>query len=919
MPWQIDTSGRWLYIASDEGLVEYDGLFPSLFSLHNQRTVRSVTVDDKDGKILVGGINEFGYFMPSPESSLEYVCLSDSIGDDRNIGNIWGIYRLNDSIIAQGDNAIVTYNLLTGHHSLISSEHKLDVSSFVNDALLLGTTDGLKVVFGNHLENVPGTEELKSKRIRDIFPYHEGILVVTTDGVWKYETQRLTRLESTEKATAQLGEIFSADLKGDTLALGSVENGVAIIDLTTGLYDIYDELNGLSSNTIISLKYDHTGNLWVGMQYGIGKIMFDLPVGKIDNSALPIGSGYVLALRGENLYLGTNRGLFRTDYDKEKQRINENYEAIPELRGQVWGITDLDGVLLVSLDQGLFALPQNGQPERIGRFIGAWNVVRKLGNTNKAYASSYSGLHQLIKKDGKWVYDSQLDGYAMSMYNFVQESPTVIWNNKDQDGFERITIDTLNNRVEKIEEFTQTQDGFPLLSDVFVSRIDNNIYFSTENGIYIYDSKTNSIIRERELSRLLGEPKEVKRLKKTNGGLFALTKNSIIEADPAGILGIKRFALPPSMARPMHDGDLFYPVGFDFIGYPVRDGYLILDFTEKSNPLWKIRTPMVKIKDMRVISNGDSLVYSANFMDLRNEPYLNHNENSVRINFGNVEDAESGILYSTRLNNEPWSTPSTVLSREYTDLHPGKYRMEVKAISPDGKESSDTLVFRVGPPWWRNNWMLIIYSVIFAFIILMLIRLEMLRVNRKESRLLNQKNEELETQKRSHQKETEEKDRQIEQLEREKLDKELKHKAQEVANVMMSLSHKNDTLQTVKRELQNITAMVPRSHSEVRKAISDLQDKVEVDLKSDDVLKRVEEEFDIVHDNFIKKLRTAYPDLTNNEVLLCAYLKMNLTTKEIAPLLNISTRGVETMRYRLRKKFSLDRENSLTVFIANFK
>jgi len=84
------------------------------------------------------------------------------------------------------------------------------------------------------------------------------------------------------------------------------------------------------------------------------------------------------------------------------------------------------------------------------------------------------------------------------------------------------------------------------------------------------------------------------------------------------------------------------------------------------------------------------------------------------------------------------------------------------------------------------------------------------------------------------------------------------------------------------------------------------------------VFNRVVEEFDLVHDDFIKKLRQRFLDLSNNEVLMCAYLKMNLSTKEIAPLLNISVRGVETMRYRIRKKFGLERDDSLTDFINKF-
>jgi Sigma-70, region 4. len=73
-----------------------------------------------------------------------------------------------------------------------------------------------------------------------------------------------------------------------------------------------------------------------------------------------------------------------------------------------------------------------------------------------------------------------------------------------------------------------------------------------------------------------------------------------------------------------------------------------------------------------------------------------------------------------------------------------------------------------------------------------------------------------------------------------------------------------------------------------------------------------------VHDDFFKRLLLTYPQLTPGDLRLAAYLKLNLSSKEIAPLLNISVRGVENKRYRLRKKLGLPEEANLTEFILNF-
>lgn len=254
--------------------------------------------------------------------------------------------------------------------------------------------------------------------------------------------------------------------------------------------------------------------------------------------------------------------------------------------------------------------------------------------------------------------------------------------------------------------------------------------------------------------------------------------------------------------------------------------------------------------------------------------------------------------------------------KEFTNLKEGDYIFEVRALAADGSESIDSIEFTVLPPWWRSLWAMIFYFVLFALIVWCCVLWGKRRVRRKQLDLVKEKDAEIARQQADFERESKLKDHKIVQLEKEQLDKELRHKAQEMATVMMSLAHKNETLQTVKRELQNIQQLLPKTSTDARRALQELQGKVTVDIKSDEVLKRVEEEFDLVHNDFIKKLRMDYPDLTNNEVLMCAYIKMNLSTKEIAPLLNISVRGVETMRYRIRKKFNLEREDSLTEFLS---
>ena len=76
-----------------------------------------------------------------------------------------------------------------------------------------------------------------------------------------------------------------------------------------------------------------------------------------------------------------------------------------------------------------------------------------------------------------------------------------------------------------------------------------------------------------------------------------------------------------------------------------------------------------------------------------------------------------------------------------------------------------------------------------------------------------------------------------------------------------------------------------------------------------------EQHFDQVHENFLKRIKEIHPGLTPKDLKICAYLRMNLSSKEIAPLLNISVRGVEISRYRLRKKLGLERDDNLIEYL----
>ncbi len=104
----------------------------------------------------------------------------------------------------------------------------------------------------------------------------------------------------------------------------------------------------------------------------------------------------------------------------------------------------------------------------------------------------------------------------------------------------------------------------------------------------------------------------------------------------------------------------------------------------------------------------------------------------------------------------------------------------------------------------------------------------------------------------------------------------------------------------------------------IRRKTLALISRIDKDLDSDEYWQAFQNSFDTVHHDFFRLLDEHYPDLSYKDKMLCAYLKMNLMSKEIAPLLNITLRGVEIGRYRLRKKLGLGEGDNLCLACGAF-
>ncbi len=151
----------------------------------------------------------------------------------------------------------------------------------------------------------------------------------------------------------------------------------------------------------------------------------------------------------------------------------------------------------------------------------------------------------------------------------------------------------------------------------------------------------------------------------------------------------------------------------------------------------------------------------------------------------------------------------------------------------------------------------------------------------------------------------------IKRLNLENFERDIKQKDCEISSSVLLLSNKNDVLQQIR--------VITKKYSDEGKIPHEFVDQVNSlvsdSLKGDDEWSRFKIHFDSVHPEFFTKLKKASDELTENDLRLCAYIKIGMRAKDIASMLSVSPASVNTNRYRIRRKLNLSKEDSLDDYI----
>lgn len=918
--WSISQAENGLiYSANNDGILEFDGTRWRLLPRINNNIVRAVLA--YQGKVYVGAYNDFGYFEYNGENDFEYKSLADT-NEFSNLGDIWNVIPFGDIVVFQADRGLILYHP-NGEKTLVKARSRIS-SAFVANGLLLMYDEvaGLLEFRQNNLFEVPGGDYFAGKSIGAILPLNsrEVLIATITHGLYVWDYRAFTKWDVPAADFLRSANVFCGIEYGENeLAFGTIQSGVVVTDKKGQINMMVNKERGLQNNTVLGISYDKEGNIWAGLDNGIARIAYNSTISFIQGY-YDIGTGYTFELHNSRVYLGTNQALYSIDYEIFKKPIKDknNFKRITGTSGQVWSLfTDRNGNLLCGHNSGVFQIiGDEARQITPTNIVGAWIFRYPPGRDDILLVGSYNGILLLENVNNRWVFRKKLEGFHESARFMEWDTNGSLWVTHGSLGVFRIFFDKSYSEIISVDRFKEAR-GLEEGTELTVTLVNDEVVFSSIRGIFGYDNASESFYRHGLNSYFFqdGYPVKMQSDRFMNIWYFTQTSVGVLRRLEDGSYSRVTIPFLPIQGRLVNGFEFLKEIDEKNVLIGVEDGFAHYSVNETKNFLKPFRAHIRGFKHQ-----GENVAYFLSSMKpdqsfVARWPFKN---NAFEVHYSATHFETDLVRYATFLEglDEDWSDFSLSNQRQFTNIREGDYVFWVKASNIFGVETEPIgFKFTVLPPWYRTAAAHIIYGV-FVFILLIgSWYLLMWLLERSKTLELQKQEEKFRITEDKLRNEALENEKEMIRLRNEKLRNEMLFKEKELANSTMNIIQKNEFLVKIKDELLKILRY--RDYSSVEKKINDIVRKIDRDIDNESHWEVFELHLEQVHEDFLKRLREMFPELTSKEQKLCAYLRMDMPSKEISSLMNISVRAVENNRYKLRKKLGLDGGDNLSDFIMS--
>ncbi len=871
-----------MYFGSKRGLLKFDGSRWKHFSLPNKQTIRSLAVINN--QVFTGGFEEFGYWEHDPEQELKYYSVSKVLEQETlRKEEIWHILPIEEGVLFQSFSTIYTFR--DGELSVFAPPGNIMFTQSWGGRIVVPVIgQGLyELKKDNQFQIIEGSSMFTDKMIAFTLPVTDSLLLIGTKnkGIFQYDGRVFSVWnESLNQSLNQYQINKAIKLDNGNIAIGTILEGAFIFNETGELLYHLNQKKGLQNNTILSLFSDQNQQLWIGTDKGVNLALLNSPLTYHVDYLGAIGTVYAAVIYWDNLFVGTNQGLFWKSF--EKQEAEElPFHLVPGTQGQVWDLKIIGGELYCGHNQGTFKIKKE-KAEKISHFTGGWQL---MAYCNSYVQATYTGL---VLFDKAMEMQSKIIGLNESIRHIETDQQGKIWAVHPQRGLYRLELSEKLDSIVVKEVFGE-EKGLPTAYNLGLFKLNGQIIVKSGMRYFRFNEKENKFepLETWEGQKLTG--KNWWMSQGDNGDLFLIEEGQmtwVLKSKEKHVLNVD---VPFEYNSIISLDSNYY---FVFLG----DGYALLDKQKGSFQNYRSQTYLTSLK-----TTTRTIFFPGLSENPSNRIALTKDENDVKINFTNTDyTTNAGFSYFLGGFSNKWSEFEKINNQTFTNLPSGDYTFRLKSKSSPGQVVK--LDFSIAPQWYETALARSVFLAFLLFGLYWLYRWHQYRMRKQRYELLLARAKQLREERIRNR--------------NEKLKMDILNKSTQLANSTMDLIKKNEILLNIKAELDNLKSEA--SSSKGSKPIQHIQKLIDRNISDENDWQLFETNFNLVHEQFLKKLKEKHPDLTPGDLRLAAYLRMNLSTKEIAPLLNISIRGVENKRYRLRKKLKLNSVDNLTEYLIQF-
>lgn len=867
-----------LYVANNNGLLHFNGEEWTLYKLPHNTTLRSVAVIK--GRIYTGSYEEFGYWTKNDFGKLEYTSLTHLIRDHVFTSEeFWQILPYKDAILFRSFSGIYEYK--DDAITIVDPPMVVSYMEVYQDKVLVAAgheklywlSGGELIPYGEH-------EVLDGKIVIDMDLIPEGLLIGTKlNGCYILNNGQLHPLDAAindELKRFQLNQVLR--LSNGKIAFGTIKNGVYLYDPATGTYQVLNREGGLQNNTILSML-QFRDQLWLGLDNGVDRVQLNNPLTYFIDYTGVVGTVYDLAFHRGSLYMGSNTGIY---FFRENQ-----LEFVEGSQGHVWDLEVIDGDLFCGHNSGTFRI-EGDQLKLISGIAGGYQIVKIPEAGASFLQGTYTGIAKYDRDtNGQWE-ARPVAGFPFPVKYLCFEDPETLWAAHPYKGLYRIKLNKGKDSVVSREVFSTGE--LPNIYNVKLYNIKNQIVLQSAGQWYKYDPFPGTI----------GIFEEFQAYRNTDllyfdDGSYWFVNNDgskkVIQTDLKSdrtVLADKPLQerLAPESEKVIKQNDSTYLI-------TLVDGFAKLNLPLLREKVKSFELHKPRFSGFRDEEKAYTLVDTAFRIPYRNAQDLQFKVSSARQVMPQYYYELSGPAEKAAY------TSQGVI--QFQNLPFGNYELQIATVNTENQKSEPlALSFQITAPWYLSAWSIAGYVLLLVLLLFYLRWFNRRKLQKKHNRLIAKLHREQEEQ--------------LARIEKEKLAKEIRLKQKELASSTMNVARKNEMI----LELKNLL-IINKDKFQNQQRYRMFMKKLNSSMEDAEDWKRFEMNFKELHEDFFDTLLKRFPNLTSKDLKLCAYLKMNLSTKEIAPLMGITNRGVEIHRYRLRKKLSLTASQNISNFLIMLK